>query len=577
MGDKMKVKKKAKNKKIIISIMTVIFAVALYVPYIPKMKALSNVTSSNSYGGYTWQIHDTMFDMSGNVTLSSGNISMNLNGHYNGSFTINISLSTIIDSTGISYSNTINNYGFICNGCIINGYDSSHLYVSIYDSNYWEIEIIPIKNPSITNWKSILNAFDILSITGWSMTKLNEITATQITTISNTLTSINSNISTTNSRLTTTNTELHNIYNSIGNSAQYGTIQTQLHMMGVNTSSMINEIQDIDTHLSGYLTGIIDNQTVNIWDLQNDANYSLNNIETTLNTINSNINDYTTQLNSIQTTLNNIDTNISNINNLVNTINYTGHTDYNWKHCNAIGDTLEDIVSDANYGRDEYYYLPNSVLTVTDVEILHIRIPFWIGLSNTQVSLELYTNNNQKMSGVKYYLNFRNYRYIDIYLDVSGIGGNNYYIKLIANQNIRGVGYITDNHYYEKLPSSNIDYWTLKSYIEQYMTNRELLSAINNINMSVTNTTIQDTQTNITDYNTIYNQVSNVEQTYINEYNTNNTTLQSIINDKKGIPDNIINVSTDIESKMEQLFQVPEFKYIFALIISGCVLLALLG
>lgn len=574
----MKKKKKAICKKIIVSIITVIFTVALYVPFVPKMKALSNVTSSNNYGGYTWQIIDTAFDMDGNVTLSSAQISMNLNGHYNGSFIINISLSTIIDSSGIGYTNTINNYGFICNGCRITTYDSSHLYVAITDCNYWEIQIIPIKNASIKNWKSILNAFDIQSISGWSMTKLDEITATQISTIQTTLTNLNNNVITTNTRLNTTNTELHNIYNAISSGGTYGSIQSQLYNMGINLSSEIDQTIAIKNKLDSYLSGTIDNETVSIWDLVNDTNFSLDSINTTLNTINSHINDYTSQLNAIQTSLSNIETSLNNIDNTIDTItwrNFTTPSELSYSYDDI---TYTDYTSgNININGHVILKIPSQAQRYSHLYKLTLPFLYYCSASNGGYLLDdILISAKTIDTNVIYWTAAANEQLVIYFVSNSSVNSSNIYMTIKTKTN-KGSLNSKGNFSLQYIPTTDIEYWQLLQYMDTYNMNRKILSALENLNMSVTNTTVQDTTTNITDYNNIYNQVSTVEQTYINEYNTNNTNLQSIINDKKGLPDNIVNVSTDIESKMGQLFTVPEFKYLFALIISGCVLLALLG
>lgn len=324
-----------------------------------------------------------------------------------------------------------------------------------------------------------------------------------------------------------------------------------------------------------HINGLQDDLTI-IENNLSSLSMSDSQIVTKLNSIMSDILRILTKLTTISDTLTSILTTDNNIYNLeTNFYNYIQNgsfktdldnaidtiswniNNYIFAHAATVGGSYSNIIADENYGKDEYIYVPSSILSNSNSYLYFFRIPLWIGIgSDFNLSFELYTNNGIKIPTFNYYYNLVNYRYIDLYFYVDVIGGYNYYLKVISNYNLRGGN--TSLSSYSLLPSSDIEYWTIKSYLDLH----NLLLDYESVNLSELDQLKQQNQ----QFNNTLQNFNNLENQISTDFSNNLVTFNSNLTESQTLMSSLTTAVVWFSQQMDNVFNVSgSFKMLFIL------------
>lgn len=496
-----KKKKSIVLKKIIVSILSILFVVYAYCPSILQVKAdTSNVITYNSYGSTTRGTRG--FEAFGSTYALIGFIDFNFNGQYNG--IINIYL------TGAS---PMSNFSVICENCHILSQSTNYLQIEFYGQNNVSVNFV-MKNATA-------GSFDIQSVTYQSMTKVSDSNSAELVNIKNRLSDIKTYTDGIESLLSTNNSLLNDIK---ANTANGGSSSSTVNNIDVNVDLIADDLNLLKTSSDGILGALVSFLTdsvggiltvENVIDAIETTTTALLGVQTQLTTING-------QLTSITNLLTSIDTNLQNIDQTIDTIT--------WNNDIAISYTFYDdqmnIITSST--RLNEFYVKTNALTYPN-RMYYLEIPFgrndyYGDYPDVQYG---YFYNNQfypiynavQYKGVSRYIT---YMYIVPYF-YSSSSTYTYGFKITYNRT--ATTYLNSNTVRKYIDDSDIEYWTLLSYFNQYEYNKKLLERINSINISITQNDIDEMNTNITEYNNTMTDINQIENNYINNYNTTNTAI----------------------------------------------------
>ena len=526
---------------------------------------LTNVITYNNYGSFSRT--NEAFGLSAttaSVNLGCSSVVGELNGIYNGVVTINYSI-----GNGLS----IANFSVIPENCHIISYSSSACTIEFYGVSNWTVTFLETQTKNVASlWEDLT----IQSLSGWNMTYLERSDSAVMVNIQNRLSDLKTYTDGIEGLLTTNNQLLTTIANNggSGGSSTVNNIDINVDHIADELSLLKTSNDSILDELLGFFTdGLGQMLTIeSVIDAIETTTTALTGIQTQLTSIG-------TTLNSISTTLNNINTAIQNIDNKIDTITWIDGDNIS----NGTSLTKDNFGTVQISNADEIYYkltFPDNDLNKNRLYKIRLALQNSNAAFRSQLKIKFINrgnvNNNEAYNMLdysNYFINPVNSYYIDLYLWGAF---NSYYIICFTGNTVITSYNSNANCYY--IEDTDIEYWTMLNYINQYNSQRKILEALQNLSINLNGDIIQQTETVINNYDTNFNTIHNIETNYVNNFDTTNPGVQTLLNSNLTLPDGFVEGSNFIKvlfPKVVDNSSLIGFPYF--LILAIVVLIVLLG
>ena len=359
------------------------------------------------------------------------------------------------------------------------------------------------------------------------------------------------------------------------------TIKTEILAAGVANTAMLTQLgklTDIDGKL-GQIKANLDALNLIGIDVVDHLEDYFSDVQG-IDNIYSNLVSLNNKLDTIITSLSNIQTSINNIDNSIDTISWVDFTTPTEIYYSKTGN--DDYVAfNTNVTfttKNIYLKIPTLAVRYNHLFKLTLPCSYYNSVSNGGYIMDdLTIESNAVNIRVLYYTTTPNSQLVVYFVFDVAVNGSNLYLKISNNSTTGRLTYGGDMSL-KYLPVDDIEYWQLSSYFNQYEYNKKILEAINNVTISVSNNTEQNTINNISNYDQSKTAVNNVQNNYINNFNNNNSTIVSELSTKLTVPQGFINASQFIKALFPRVVDNSNIVGLpYYIIIAAVVLFCLLG